>query len=61
LGQQIDEQQMRRSTSGPTRSVRPMIPVEIADLTPDFFADAFQLDVSDAQLVDRSEGTTEVD
>jgi hypothetical protein len=35
-----------------------MIPLEVADLTPDFFADAFQRNVDSVQLVDRNSGTT---
>jgi hypothetical protein len=35
-----------------------MIPLEVADLTSDFFADAFQRNVDSVQLVDRNSGTT---
>jgi hypothetical protein len=35
-----------------------MIPLEIADLTSEFFADALERDIDRAELVDRSSGTT---
>jgi hypothetical protein len=35
-----------------------MLPLEVEDCTPEFFADAFEADVERAELLDRSSGTT---
>jgi hypothetical protein len=35
-----------------------MLPLDVADCTPAFFADAFERDVESAELLDRSSGTT---
>lgn len=41
-----------------TRNVPPMIPLEIADLTAEFFEEAFQARVDATVLVDHNTGTT---
>jgi aminoglycoside/choline kinase family phosphotransferase len=42
----------------PTLSSGLVLPLDVADCTPAFFADAFERDVTSAELLDRSSGTT---
>jgi hypothetical protein len=53
---------VRATRHGATLTRRPtfalVLPLEIADLTPAFFTDALELDVTATELVDRHSGTT---
>jgi hypothetical protein len=52
------EKESRAQKLAAARSLTPVLPLDVADLTADWFTSALGLDVTSAEVLDRSSGTT---